>query len=214
MATATPTLEAGQTVLNPVSGERTTFVRTAAGTDGHALELLWRVPPGARMAALPHLHPNDAEEFELLEGRARYRVGRRRLESIAPTRFTVPAGTSHVHPQNMGEGDLVVRQWLEVDEPRVALLAGIQAYFESVAALAQAGKVNRIGLILNPLQFALTVSETLMPDSVLSFPPAAVQIPPVKGLAALARRLGMTAYHAPPPELIDAPEPVGSTQAT
>jgi quercetin dioxygenase-like cupin family protein len=209
MATAAPTLNAGQTVRNPVSGERTTFVRTAANTDGHALELLWRVPPGSRMVALPHLHPDDAEEFALLEGSARYRVGRERLESTAPHRFTVPPGTVHVHPQNVGEGDLVVRQWVENDEPRTAMLAGIQAYFESVAALARAGRVNRIGLIINPLQFALTVHDCLMPDTFLGFPPRPLQVPPVKALAALARRLGMQAYHRPPPELVEGAPPAG-----
>jgi hypothetical protein len=209
MATAAPTLTAGQTVRNPVSGERTTFVRTAASTDGHALELLWRVPPGSRMVALPHLHPDDAEEFELLEGSARYRVGRERLESAAPHRFIVPPSTVHVHPQNVGEEDLVVRQWVENDEPRTAMLAGIQAYFETVAALAQAGRVNRIGLIVNPLQFALTVHDCLIPDTFLGFPPRPVQVPPVKALAALARRLGMQAYHEPPPELVETASPTG-----
>jgi hypothetical protein len=210
MATATPTLDAGQTVLNPVSGERTTFVRTAASTGGHALELLWRIPPGARMVALPHIHPNETEEFEILEGRARYRVGRERRESSAPHRFTVPVGTSHVHPRNVGEGELVVRHWIEIDEPRPAMLDGVQAYFESAAALAGAGKVNRIGLILNPLQFTLTASETLLPDTVLSFPPQPLQVPPLKALAALARRLGMSAYHTPPAELVGSGEAVAS----
>ena len=203
MATAEPTLQAGQAVFNPVSGERTTFVRTAASTDGHALELLWRVPVGSRMAALPHKHPDDAEEFELLEGTAEYRVGGKRETKEAPHRFTVPANTSHVHPKNVGEDELVLRQWIEVDEPRHATLAGIQAYFETGVALAHEGKINRIGLIRNPLQFAITVSACLMPDSVLTFPPAAVQVPPTKGMATLAKRLGMQAYHAPPPQLIE-----------
>jgi hypothetical protein len=203
VATAEPTLQAGQAVFNPVSGERTTFVRTAASTDGHALELLWRVPVASRMAALPHLHPDDAEEFELLEGTAEYRVGGDRETMEAPHRFTVPANTSHVHPKNVGDRELVLRQWIEVDEPRHATLAGIQAYFETAAALAHHGKINRFGLIRNPLQFAITVSVCLMPDSVLSFPPAAVQVPPTKGMAALANRLGMQAYHVPPPQLVE-----------
>jgi hypothetical protein len=202
VATATPTLEAGQTVANPVSGERTTFVRTAASTDGHALELLWHVPAGSRMVALPHLHPNDGEEFELLEGHARYRVDGRRLESVAPHRFSIAPGTVHVHPQNVGDGELVLRQWIENDEPRPSILSGVQAYFETVAALAHARKVNRIGLIRNPLQFSLTVHDCLMPDTLLGFPPRPLQVPPVEAMAALARRLGLRAYHAPPPELV------------
>jgi hypothetical protein len=203
VATAEPTLQAGQSVFNPVSGERTTFVRTAASTDGHALELLWRVPAGSRLAALPHVHPGEAEEFELLEGTAEYRVGGDRETKEAPHRFTVPANTSHVHPKNVGEGELVLRQWIEVGDPRHAMLAGIQAYFETAAALAHEGKINRGGMIRNPLQFAVTVSECLMPDSVLSFPPASIQVPPTRGMAALAKRLGMQGYRAPPPMLVE-----------
>jgi quercetin dioxygenase-like cupin family protein len=203
VATAEPTLQAGQSVFNPVSGERATFVRTAASTDGHALEVRWHLPVGSRMAALPHKHPDDAEEFELLEGTAEFSVGGKKETQEGPHRFTVPANTSHVHPKNAGERELVVRQWIEVEEPRYATLAGIQAYFETAAALAHDGKINRGGLIRNPLQFALTVSACLMPDSVLSFPPAAIQVPPTMGAAALAKRFGMEAYHAPPPQLVE-----------
>ena len=70
----------------------------------------------------------------------------------------------------MRRGALRVRQWVELDQPDAELLEGIAGYFETVSALASEGRVDRRGLIRNPLQFALTISELLMPGTYLSFP--------------------------------------------
>jgi hypothetical protein len=80
---------------------------------------------------------------------------------------------------------------------------GIARYFETVSALASRGRVDRRGLIRNPLRFALTISELLMSRTYLSFPPPWAQRPPVIALAALARRAGLRAYHEPPAEVRD-----------
>jgi hypothetical protein len=90
---------------------------------------------------------------------------------------------------------------LELEGPDAELLEGIARYFETISALASEGRVDRRGLIRNPLQFALTVSELLMPGTYLSFPPPWAQRPPVTALAPLARRAGLRAYHEPPAEV-------------
>jgi mannose-6-phosphate isomerase-like protein (cupin superfamily) len=194
----------GDVLFNPVSGERLTFVRTSGSTDGTALELEWRVPEGSRMVALPHRHPGNDERFEIQEGRGRFRVGGEWQEATAPHEFTVPRDTSHVHPANVGTGPLRVRQWIDLDAPDPQLVGGIERYFETITALTREGQVDRMGLIRNPLQFALTVSELLMSGTYLSFPPPGLQRPPVEALASLARRLGMSAYHEPPFEAASA----------
>jgi oxalate decarboxylase/phosphoglucose isomerase-like protein (cupin superfamily) len=190
----------GETILNKVTGEQLTFVRTPGSSQGTALELEWWVPEGSRLVALPHRHPDNPEHFELLEGEARYRVGRERRREAAPHRFDVPPNTAHVHPANAGRGPLRLRQWVELEQPDPGLLDGTARYFETVSALASEGRVDGRGLIRNPLQFALTVSELLMPGTYLSFPPPWAQRPPVIALAALARRAGLRAYHEPPPD--------------
>ena len=190
--------------MNPVTGERLTFVRTPGSSEGRALELEWWVPEGSRMVALPHRHPGNAEHFELLEGEADYRVGRERRREAAPHRYDVPRDTAHVHPANAGRGPLRVRQWVELERPDAEFLEGVARYFETVSALASEGRVDRRGLIRNPLQFALTISELLMPGTYLSFPPPWAQRPPVIALAALARRAGLRAYHQPPVETREA----------
>jgi hypothetical protein len=158
------------------------------------------VPEGSRLVALPHRHPDIAEHFEVLEGEAQYRVGRERRREAGPHCFDVPRDTAHVHPANAGRGSLRVRQWVELERPDAELLEGMARYFETICALASEGRVDRRGLILNPLQFALTISELLMPGTYLSFPPPWAQRPPVTALAALARRAGLRAYHEPPAE--------------
>jgi Cupin domain len=194
-----PSVPAPETILNAVTGERITFVRTAESTGGSALEQAYEVPSGSRLVALPHRHPDNDAFFEIVEGTGHYRVGRSWHEGSAPHRFTVPRDASHVHPINIGTGPLRLRQWVELDVPDPELVGGIPRYFETVAALSTEGKVNRLGLIKNPLQFALTVWELLMPGTYLAFPRPWAQGPPVRALAALARRLGLEAYHQAPP---------------
>src|SRR6476660_6756413 len=105
---------AGDELVDP-SGVRLVFVETASSSAGEAFSLDWFVPRGARLVALPHVHPSDTEVFELYSGRARYRVGRNRYERSAPYAYAVPPGALHVHPANAGETVLHVRQTVRPD---------------------------------------------------------------------------------------------------
>jgi mannose-6-phosphate isomerase-like protein (cupin superfamily) len=85
----------GQTVTNPASGERVTFVKTAADTGGELLELELVWPrPGRRAPA--HVHPEMEERYEVLEGAAAFRVGTEELTAGPGDVVTVPPGTTHV----------------------------------------------------------------------------------------------------------------------
>ena len=65
---------AGDEVVNSATGERVTFVRTAAETGGELLEMedVWTRPDHA---TAPHVHPGMAETWEILSGRARFLIG-------------------------------------------------------------------------------------------------------------------------------------------
>jgi hypothetical protein len=173
------------------------FVRTAGSTEGRALELEWRIPAGRRLVALPHRHPSVDEHFELAAGRGRYRVGRRKEVATAPHTFVVPRNTAHVHPANAGDDGLVVRQWIELDQPDPPLVQGVERYFETVFAFAQRGEVDRFGRIRNPLQDALTIWENLVPGTYLAYVPVPAQRAFLGSLARLARRRGLTPVHEP-----------------
>ena len=153
--------------------------------------------------ALPHRHPGAAEHFRIVSGTGRHWLGRRRLIARAGDAWVVPPGASHVHPANVGDEPLVVRQWIALDAPDMALVGGIEHYFETVFTLAGEGRVDRFGRIRNPLQDALTLWETLVPGTYLAGIPISLQRAAFAPLAGIARRRGMTAVHSPPPRTAD-----------
>jgi hypothetical protein len=186
----------GDVLVDP-SGARLLFVETASSSGGAAFSLDWTVPPGGRLVALPHVHPFDEEVFEIRAGRARYRVGRHVHERDAPYAYGVPAGALHVHAANAGDRDLRVRQTVRPDPPNPALVDGVERFFETMFALAQQGRVLGNGLIVDPLQSALTLSALLLPFSYLPWLPHGAQRTLIGGLGAVARRLGYEAHVEP-----------------
>jgi quercetin dioxygenase-like cupin family protein len=86
---------AGQTVVNAATGERVTFVRTAADTGGELLELELVWPrPGQRAPA--HVHPEMEERYEVLEGTAAFRIGGEERAAGPGEVVAVPPGTTHL----------------------------------------------------------------------------------------------------------------------
>jgi quercetin dioxygenase-like cupin family protein len=85
----------GQTVVNDRTGERVTFVRTAADTGGELLELELVWPrPGQRAPA--HVHPEMEERYEVLEGTAAFRIGDEERTAGPGDVVAVPPGTVHL----------------------------------------------------------------------------------------------------------------------
>ena len=170
------------------------FIRTTAASSPEAMEIEWEMPPGGRLVAIPHRHPDGPEDWRVVSGSARYRLGLRSLTARAPEGWTVPANTAHVHPANAGDEPLVVRQIIAPDPPMPELTAGVERYFETVFALAQQGKVDRFGRIRDPLQDMLAISENLVPGSYIAWIPIPVQRAVLSRAARLARRRGRQAW--------------------
>jgi mannose-6-phosphate isomerase-like protein (cupin superfamily) len=86
---------AGQTVENPATGERVTFVKTAADTGGELLVLELEWPrPGER--APEHVHPEAEERYEVVEGTAAFRIAGEERTAGPGDVVTVPPGTLHL----------------------------------------------------------------------------------------------------------------------
>src|SRR3954454_16880588 len=64
----------GQTLENPVTGERFTFTDTAASTGGELLAFELGLRAGGAVP-IPHVHPIQTERFEVVSGLMRFRVG-------------------------------------------------------------------------------------------------------------------------------------------
>ena len=170
------------------------MIRTTAASSPQALEIEWRVPPGGRLVALPHRHPTGPEEWVVVEGTARYRIGWRSGVAHAPGGWTVPGKTAHVHPANAGDGTLVVRQTIAPVPADPALTSGVERYFETVFAVAQRGGVDRFGRIKDPLQDVISLWTNLVPGTYLAGIPAVAQRPVLRLGAALAARRGREAW--------------------
>jgi quercetin dioxygenase-like cupin family protein len=175
---------AGLTIDNAVSGERITFHRTAADTDGRLLEFELELAADGRVPGA-HVHPEQEERFHILEGTMKFRLGARTIVAGAGDSVVVPAGRVHKF-SNAGDGPARVR--VEV-EPAL----GMEDLLTTTAQLAHEGNVTRSGMP-KPLHLALFV-QRFRREVRAPFPPAWMVQAMMAPLAALARRRGHAARY-------------------
>src|SRR5215213_11591422 len=100
----------GDTLENPVTGERFTFTHTAATTDGELLAFDFALRTGGAVP-IPHVHPIQTERFEVLQGHMRFRLGWRTLEAGPGDVVDVAPGVRHGFAN---AGDTAARVRVEV----------------------------------------------------------------------------------------------------
>ena len=185
--------KAGDTVENPVTGERIVVRVGTEDSGGELLAVDGYVRPGGAVVG-EHVHPAIEETFEVVSGLVGFRIDGRESVAQAGERLHVPAGTAHDW-WNAGE-----------EEARVSVEICPGERFEEMAlnlfGLAQDGKTNSKGMP-NPLQAAIFAQEF---GDVLHFtkPPLVVQRLLFGALGAIARALG---YRGSYPKYTDASEP-------
>ena len=133
----TPAVVPGQTLENPVTGERFTFTDTAASTGGELLAFDFALKPGGAVP-IPHVHPIQTERFEVLAGRMRFRIGLRTLIAEPGDVIEVEPGVAHGFAN---AGDEEARLHVEV-RPALAM----ENMFAEVVAMAEAGRMTRRGM--------------------------------------------------------------------
>jgi mannose-6-phosphate isomerase-like protein (cupin superfamily) len=179
-------IPAGDTIHNPVTGERIVFRQTSQETNGEAVVIETFVQPNGFVAAA-HVHPSQEERFEILRGSVGFKVGGKKLVAGPGQRLTVPAGTPHKF-WNAGDEEAHF-----VCEVRPALQ--FEALLETMFALAADGKTNRKGMP-NPLRLAVIANAHF--DTVrLPFPPALVQRIGLALGTPVGRMLGYEATYVP-----------------
>jgi mannose-6-phosphate isomerase-like protein (cupin superfamily) len=179
-------IRAGDTIENPVTGERLVFRKTSRETDGQAVVLECFVQPSGFVAAA-HLHPSQEERFEVLRGSVGFRIRKHEFVAGPGQRVTVPAGTPHRF-WNAGEDEAHF-----VCEVRPALQ--FEQLVETMFALAADGRTNRKGMP-NPLRLAV-IANHHFDDVRLPFPPAWMQKAGLTLGAPLGRLLGYRATYEP-----------------
>jgi quercetin dioxygenase-like cupin family protein len=136
----------GQTLENPVTGERFTFIDTAASTGGELLSFELGLRPGGAVP-VPHVHPIQTERFAVVAGRMRFRVGRHTVVAGPGEVVEIAPGVMHGFAN---DGDEEARVRVEV---RPALR--MEEMFADVVAMAGAGRMSRRGLPRNVLDLAM-----------------------------------------------------------
>lgn len=180
----------GETIENPVTGERLVFLKTSAETNGEYVRFECFVEPSGFVAAA-HVHPFQEELFEMLEGSVTFRLDGQELPAGPGDRILVRPGMKH---QFWNAGGETARFACEI---RPALQ--FERLIETMFSLAQAGKTNRKGMP-NPLRLAVVARAHF--DTVrLPFPPAWMQWVGLALGAPLGRVLGYRATYEPRDEL-------------
>ncbi len=172
-------IRTGDTIENPVTGERLVFHETSADTGGEAVVVEVFVEPHGAVAAA-HVHPYQEERFEVVRGSVGFRIGREELVAGPGRRLTVPPGTAHRF-WNAGETEARF-----VCEIRPAL--DFEQLIETMFSLAADGKTNRSGMP-NPLRLAV-IAQARFDTVRLPFPPAPLQRLGLALAAPLGRLLG------------------------
>ena len=157
-------IRTGDTIHNPVTGERITFLATSADTDGEAVVIETVVQPKGCVAAA-HVHPSQTERFAVVSGRLGLKAGGKKHTLDAGQFVTVEPGTAH---RFWNAGEEAVRFVCEV---RPALQ--FESLIETMFAFAADGKTNRKGM---PNLLRLAVIANAHFDTVrLPFPPSWLQ---------------------------------------
>jgi len=174
-------IQPGQTVENPVTGERFIFTSTAASSGGELLAFDFALRPGGAVP-MPHVHPVQTERFEVVSGRMRFRVGRRTVVAGPGDVVVVEPGVAHSFA-NAGEDEARLRV-----EVRPAL--AMEDMFADVVALAEAGRMNRRGMPRSLLDLAV-LARTYDQEAHAPFIGVAFQRLLLAPLVALARARGL-----------------------
>jgi len=182
-------IHAGDSIENPVTGERLVFRKTSRETGGQAVVFETLVQPNGFVAAA-HVHPSQEERFEILRGSVGFKIGRKKLVAGPGQRLSIPAGTPHKF-WNAGDDEAHF-----VCEVRPALQ--FEQLIETMFSLAADGKTNRKGM---PNLLRLAVIANAHFDTVrLPFPPAFMQRLGLVLGAPVGRLFGYGATYVPAAE--------------
>jgi mannose-6-phosphate isomerase-like protein (cupin superfamily) len=179
-------IHVGQTIENPVTGERLTFIETAASTGGEFVLVECAVAPNGVVAAA-HVHPYQSERFEVVQGTLGIKIGRETIEAAAGEVVVVEPGTAHKF-WNAGPEEARF-----VCEVRPAL--EFESLIETMFNLAADGKTNRKGMP-NPFRLAV-IARAHFDDVRLPFPPVFMQRAGLALGAPFGRALGFGATYEP-----------------
>ncbi len=142
---------AGDTIENPLTGERITFLKTTRETNGELLRFEYLLPPGFSIPE--HVHPRQEERHEIVSGTLKGRVAGHERVYVEGQRVVGPADVPHAwrNPSD-AEGLLIV------SELRPALR--FEPLIEAVFAIAEDSKIGKMAVPGRLLRMAVLLDES------------------------------------------------------
>jgi mannose-6-phosphate isomerase-like protein (cupin superfamily) len=179
-------IRAGDSIVNPVTGERLVFELTSRDTDGEYTLFDTYVEPGGFVASA-HVHPYQTEIFTVVAGTLGVKRGREKLELGAGEIAMIDPGQAHKF-WNAGEETLHFRA-----EVRPSL--EFESLIETMFSLAAEGKTNKKGMP-GPLRLAVIANHHFDVVRLPRIPHALQKMALVPG-ALLGRAVGYTPTYEP-----------------
>ena len=189
-------ISSGQTIENPVTGERITFHKTSRDTGGEYVLVEAAVAAGGSVAA--HVHPYQTEEFEILSGSVEFRKDGDKVVATEGDSVTVEPGTVHRFKNVGGDEARFVA--------KVSPALEFESFLETMFALAADGKTNKKGMP-NPVRMTV-IANAYFDDVRAPHVPGAIQKAVLSAGAAVGRLVGYQPNYVPAPA---APQPATAT---
>ncbi len=185
----------GDTIENPVTRERLTWLETANDTGGELLRFELFVRPGGSVPA-SHIHTKQSKSFEVVAGTMRYRTDAERAKDLHEGEsITVAPGETHVR-WNPGDEEMSA-----VVEFRPAM--NTETFIENMWGLARDGRKRGGKGVPNMLQLSVWFAGFYEGENYLERFPIPIQKALFALLAPIGRRLGYKDWY---PEYTDPSE--------
>ncbi len=176
----------GRVIVNPISGERIVVRQSGAETGGKLFSFDLYLPPGGHVPA-SHVHPVQEEQFTVIEGQMRFRLGRQTIVARPGETVIVPPGTAHWFGADGGQA---AHAYVET---RPALR--MEEFFAENEALSLAGRLG--GTRLPRLTDLARILLEFRREVAIPYAPAFLVKVALTPLAWLGRRTG---FHKAAPQ--------------
>jgi quercetin dioxygenase-like cupin family protein len=180
---------AGETIENPLTGERITFLETTGDTGGESLKFEYTLPPGFSIPE--HIHPKQEERHEIVSGTLRGRVAGRERDYAPGQKVIGPAGVPHAWRNPSDDEDLRI-----ISELRPALR--FEPLLETYFAISRDLKSDKRNLPGHFMRLAILVDESRNHFHPTGMPMVAWKAS-MTPFTALARVGGLFGYADAPP---------------
>jgi quercetin dioxygenase-like cupin family protein len=171
----------GTEMVNARSGERFVWRATRESTGGAYCEWELILEPRTKVAA-PHKHPQQEEQFSVLDGTLTVTADGRTSTLSTGESFVVPPGVAHAWGNAGEEGSRVL--------VRLTPALRTEEFFEGFCRVATAGNAARNGLPRNPLQLAVLLDAHHQEMAMANDRLHAVVSPLVRVVGWVGRQLG------------------------